>query len=131
MSVIKEVLRNIISRPVTLKYPQERKELPERFRGRITIDYDNCIGCGLCARVCPALAITMVNPPGKKDIRSRRPLVHLYKCIFCGQCALVCPRKVISFTHKYELASYDKEGPVVAPPFVKKGNKGGRELSKG
>ncbi len=119
MAVIKELLKLLISRPVTIKYPQERKAPPPSFRGRIEIDYSKCIGCGLCARDCPASAITMVSPPGVRDLRARRPLFRIYECIFCGQCALVCPRKAISFSKKYELASYKKEILVISPPFKK------------
>ena len=43
---------------------------------------DNCIGCGLCARHCPASAIQMVDGI---------PAVHENKCIGCGKCEYYCP----------------------------------------
>ena len=43
---------------------------------------DNCIGCGLCERHCPAQAIQMVDGI---------PAVHENKCIGCGKCEYYCP----------------------------------------
>jgi ferredoxin len=43
---------------------------------------DNCIGCGLCARHCPASAIQMVDGI---------PAVNENKCIGCGKCEYYCP----------------------------------------
>lgn len=43
---------------------------------------DNCIGCGLCARHCPAEAIKMVDGI---------PSIYENKCIGCGKCEYYCP----------------------------------------
>lgn len=119
LSVVKEVLSNLFKKSITRKYPFEKRKPYERFRGKITIDYSKCVGCGLCARYCPALAITMqfFEVHGKK---LRRPIVRIYECISCGQCALVCPRKAISFTHDFELATFNKYELVLKPPEFKK-----------
>jgi pyruvate ferredoxin oxidoreductase delta subunit len=53
-------------------------------------DYDKCIGCGTCAKVCPERAITMVEKDGKT-----RPVVNLDYCKGCGLCATECPVKAI------------------------------------
>jgi len=122
--MVKELLRTLIKKPVTRKYPYERREIPERFRGKIVIDYDKCIGCGLCARFCPAIAIKMVFIETSKGKR-RKPLVQVYRCIFCGQCALVCPRKAISYSKEFELATYNKEELIVEPRPLKGGDESG------
>ena len=40
-------------RPVTVQYPYEKLIPSERFRGRIHYEFDKCIACEVCVRVCP------------------------------------------------------------------------------
>lgn len=56
--------------------------------GRILTPYpklekDSCVGCGKCAQVCPAKAITM---------RDRRPRIDRSVCIHCFCCQEFCPK---------------------------------------
>lgn len=39
--------------PVTIQYPYEKLLTSERFRGRIHFEFDKCIACEVCVRVCP------------------------------------------------------------------------------
>ncbi len=54
-----------------------------------TIDRDKCFGCGMCAKSCPAGAITVTDytAPGKK-----RPALEIdsSKCVKCGACMSTC-----------------------------------------
>ncbi|ADQ04652.1 NADH dehydrogenase (quinone) [Caldicellulosiruptor owensensis OL] len=55
---------------------------------RIVIDKDLCKGCGICAKNCPANAITgQIKKPFEIDQS---------KCIKCGVCIEKCPFKAIS-----------------------------------
>ena len=63
----------------------------ERFRGEHRIDYETCIGCDACNKICPTHAITMKKLPFKKQ--NIVPEVNLGVCIFCGLCEDVCPTK--------------------------------------
>lgn len=55
---------------------------------RIVIDKDLCKGCGICAKNCPANAITgQIKKPFEIDQE---------KCIKCGVCIEKCPFKAIS-----------------------------------
>ena len=59
-----------------------------------TIEKDKCFGCGMCARKCPASAISVTDytAPGKK-----KPAYEIdnNKCIKCGACIESCKFKAI------------------------------------
>jgi len=75
--------------------------IPKNFRGKIVYDRDECIGCKLCIKVCPAEAIEFI--PDKKKIR-----IHIDHCIFCSQCNDICPVKCLNMSEEFLLADTDR-----------------------
>lgn len=63
-----------------------------------------CIGCGACAIVCPALAITI------SENRKHRIIdIHTASCIYCGLCVEACPEEAITLISGNELPSFNKD----------------------
>ncbi len=94
----------------TRQYPEERFEPASSFRGRPVLVHENgverCVACGLCSRVCPALAI-QVQAAETELNKERYPElfeINMTRCIFCGFCEEVCPEEAIIMSNEYELA---------------------------
>jgi len=123
----KQFITSLI-RPITTMYPYESAEEREYYRrgnvrGQHQIDWQKCIGCGLCSRVCPNECITLerieVGPENPfKSSRSKmdemkkivkRPGVDLGHCLYCGLCAEFCPSDAWGFVSKIELADFSRE----------------------
>nr|UWK23977.1 NADH-plastoquinone oxidoreductase subunit I [Lemmaphyllum carnosum var. drymoglossoides] len=96
--------------PITVQYPYEKNLSSERFRGRIHFEFDKCIACEVCVRVCP-VNLPVVDWILMKDIRKKRLRsysIDFGVCIFCGNCVEYCPTNCLSMTEEYELSSYDR-----------------------
>ena len=97
-------------RPVTVQYPYEKLIPSERYRGRIHYEFDKCIACEVCVRVCPinlpVVDWVMNKETKKKELRNYS--IDFGACIFCGNCVEYCPTNCLSMTEEYELSVYDR-----------------------
>jgi len=111
-------LRHMLSRTVTVQYPDEQDPLPPRSRGVIALKTENCTVCMLCAKECPDWCIYI---DGHKE--SRKPAVEGKRaksfnvldrfaidyalCMYCGICVEVCPYDALFWSPEFEYAEYD------------------------
>ena len=111
-------LLHTFSKRFTVQYPEEKIDLPARWRGRIVLTRDpdgqeRCVACNLCAAACPTDCISL---QATQDEHGRRyPAffrINFSRCIFCGFCEEACPTYAIQLTPDFELAEYDRQNLV-------------------
>lgn len=95
---------------ITVKYPEESLSLPTGYRGMIRLYKDICIGCTLCALICPADAMKMVTEGGKKY-----PSINYGRCVFCGFCVDVCPVDALKETRVHDAIFTNRKDLVFNP----------------
>jgi NAD(P)H-quinone oxidoreductase subunit I len=97
-------------RATTVQYPYEKLIPSERFRGRIHFEFDKCIACEVCVRVCP-INLPVVDWEFKKTVKKKQLKsysIDFGVCIFCGNCIEYCPTNCLSMTEEYELSVYNR-----------------------
>ncbi len=112
-------LRNMFKPNVTLEYPEKKFAPPSSYRGRPVLVQDSggterCVACGLCSRVCPALAIE-VQASETENEKERYPVkfeINMLRCIFCGFCEEVCPEEAIVMSKDYEMVFSNREDAI-------------------
>jgi NADH-quinone oxidoreductase subunit I len=110
--------RHLFTGKVTLHYPEERWQLPPKSRMRLFMKYEDCIGCGQCARACPVQCIYIKSEkrtgppifaadgtPIKLDVKVFD--IDMSLCCYCNLCTYPCPTVCIYMTPEYEFATTD------------------------
>jgi NADH-quinone oxidoreductase subunit I len=112
--------RHLFVQKATLHYPEERWQLPPKSRMRLFMKYEDCIGCGQCARACPVQCIYIKSE--KRDPKAA-PIfaangqgikldvsvfdIDMSLCCYCNLCTYPCPTDCIYMTPEFEFASTD------------------------
>jgi NADH-quinone oxidoreductase subunit I len=122
---MKITFAHLFTKAVTIQYPDERLQLPERERNRLFVNMDDCIGCDQCARACPVNCIhldTLKAVPGdivgrtgvtsngkKKALFVPTFTIDIAKCCYCQLCVFPCPTECIYMTDVFEFSEYNRE----------------------
>lgn len=108
---------SFFTRPAVTE-PLEPRRAALRYRGFHLNDWEKCVGCSTCQKVCDNAAITMVRVPSLPEdelqgIRNLRPAIDYGRCCWCALCVDLCPTGSISLSREYvhtctddELSSY-------------------------
>lgn len=108
VTMLQDVLRSLLRRPFTEKYPFEQRQSPNRLRGQLHFDPEKCTGCCLCVKECPANALELITLDRKAKQFVMR--YHLDRCTFCAQCVQNCRFDCLEMSpEEWELAATSKE----------------------
>lgn len=130
------VLKYAFKKPVTIQYPEEKRTLPLRSRGRHYLTkwddgLERCVGCELCAIVCPSQAIYVKpaeNTPEEVHSHGERYAsdfqINMLRCVFCGYCEEACPTGAIILGNEYELSGYTRESLIYTKEMLTEKNPG-------
>lgn len=117
-------LAQIFKKKVTIQYPEEKRTKPQRFHGRHVLNrypdgMEKCIGCELCAGICPARCIYVrgednpVDDPVSPGERFGFVYeINMLRCIFCAMCVEACPTEAITMTHLFEMSVTNRQDSI-------------------
>ena len=86
--------------------PLEPRLASLNYRGFHLNDWELCVGCGSCQKICDNAAITMVEVPDLpndpvKGVRNHRPAIDYGRCCWCALCVDICPSASLSLSREY------------------------------
>ena len=120
----KVTLKQMWGDRVTNEYPDEKRPKPDRFHGRHVLNryedgMEKCIGCELCAGVCPARCIYVRgadNPPDAPVSPGERYgfvyEINYLRCIHCDLCVEACPTEAITESKLFEFSFTDRQDAI-------------------
>lgn len=105
---------------ITLQYPHQLDDLPDRHRGIHFLETEKCIMCWKCARACP---VDCIDIEGTRDgeidgayqgkgVVMTRFTIDYSRCIFCNLCCEPCPEECIHMGQEFDYSAWDREGTV-------------------
>jgi NADH-quinone oxidoreductase subunit I len=112
----KQSIQQVAQPRVTTQYPKEKRAKPPRLHGRHVLNryedgMEKCIGCELCAAVCPADCIFVrgadnspddpVSPGERYGFTYE---INYLRCIHCDMCVEACPTEAITESKLFEFS---------------------------
>ena len=116
--------RKMFEKRVTTSYPADKRPKPARLHGRHVLNryedgMEKCIGCELCAGVCPARCIYVRgadNPPDEPVSPGERYgfvyEINYLRCIHCDLCVEACPTEAITESKLFEFSFTNRSDAV-------------------
>jgi NADH-quinone oxidoreductase subunit I len=109
-------VKHMVSHAVTRQYPYEKREpffgsrsLHALVRNPET-GKEKCVGCGLCAAMCPSQCIHVYTREGDDYQKVvERYEIDVLRCVFCGFCVEACPYGALCLTEHYEYSDYTRD----------------------
>ena len=108
--------RTSTGQTVTVPYPEQKREKALRLHGRHILNryedgMEKCIGCELCAGVCPARCIYVrgADNPVDDPVSPGERYGYVYeinylRCIHCDLCVEACPTEAITESKLFEFS---------------------------
>ena len=113
-------LRNLLRRPFTIQYPEQRVRQHPRFRGQEFAWYiERCTGCASCAKYCPLGIIRIVTNPNGGNVQEGGDYnvevfdIDQARCMYCGLCVEACPYDALHMGTGFEAARERREDLVI------------------
>jgi NADH-quinone oxidoreductase subunit I len=114
----------LFEKRVTSQYPREKTAKPDRLHGRHVLNryedgMEKCIGCELCAGVCPARCIYVrgADNPADDPVSPGERYGYVYeinylRCIHCDLCVEACPTEAITETKLFEFSFTNRDDAI-------------------
>jgi NADH-quinone oxidoreductase subunit I len=113
-------MKNMVRKPFTVQYPEERLPQHPRFRGEEFVWYEErCTGCASCAKYCPLGIIRIVtDPSGSAPAEGDKYKLEVFdidigRCMFCGLCVEACPYDALFMGSGFERGRYERNQLVI------------------
>ena len=111
-------------RIVTVEYPKQKRPKAVRLHGRHVLNryedgMEKCIGCELCAGVCPARCIYVrgADNPADDPVSPGERYGFVYeinylRCIHCDLCVEACPTEAITESKLFEFSFTNRQDAI-------------------